>query len=211
MESAGFHDLLRRAQGGDKGAMDRLLVLLRPYLERTARNSLEGNDAAGSVSDLVQESWVRAWGRLRQFGGGASDPETLAMFRAWTARIVRNVCLQARRNSQRRKRSPLGRLVRLRGAGSGGRSGSTRTADPAASDSTPSSVVRREEETAQIRAALESLSDLEEKSVVRLRFFESLPLREIAKRLELSYDQVRDRFHKGMEHLGNEMRRRFKP
>ncbi len=190
--------------------MDRLLALLRPYLERTAQASLDGDEAAGSASDLVQESWLRAWGNLRQFGGGASDAETLAMFRAWAARIVRNVCLQARRNSRRRKRSPLGKLVRLRGGGSGGRSGSTRAVDPAASGSTPSSAVRRDEETDQIRAALESLSDIEERDVVRLRFFESLPLREIAKRLNLTYDQVRDRFHKGMEHLGIEMRRRFK-
>ncbi len=37
MASEGFNDLVRRAQDGDRAAMDRVLETLRPHLEHLAR------------------------------------------------------------------------------------------------------------------------------------------------------------------------------
>jgi RNA polymerase sigma-70 factor, ECF subfamily len=208
MEVGGFQDLLRRARDGDPAAVDRLLVLVRPHLERVSRSCRGGDGAAQSVSDLVQESWMRAWGRLDQFAGGRDDAESLAMFRGWASRIARNVCLQTRRNSRRKKRlCPRGRLVRLGGGGSEARWGSSAGRHPAALGSTPSAGVAREEEARGVRRALDGLPDPDVREVVRLRFFEGLSLAEIAPRLGLSYDQARDRFHRGMARLGAEIRR----
>ena len=97
--------------------------------------------------------------------------------------------------------------MRLRAAASAAPSRSSGGVDPAASGSSPSAGARRKEEAAAVRAALARLSDAEEREVVRLRFFESLSFREVAARLGLTYDQVRERFHVGMQRLEKEMRR----
>jgi RNA polymerase sigma factor (sigma-70 family) len=211
MEIPGFQELLERARGGDREAMERVLVLVRPHLERIARDYADPDNTMESASDIVQESWFRAWDRLAQFHGGEDDAETLAMFRAWTSQIVRNCGLKSRRKRRTLKRAaPRGRVARIAGsetrsdAGRGGGAGGV--VDPAAATKTPSARLRGEEEAARVRAALDALADSSEREIVRLRFFEGLSLRQIADRLKLSYDQVRDRFHKGMERIGRSLR-----
>jgi RNA polymerase sigma factor (sigma-70 family) len=208
MEIPGFQELLERARAGDRDAMERLLVLVRPHLERTAREYADPDNTTESASDIVQESWFRAWDRLAQFHGGEDDAETLAMFRAWIAQIARNCGLKSRRRRRTLKRAaPRGKVARIAssenpsdlGHGGGG-------VDPVAATKTPSARLRGEEEAERVRAALDALADSSEREIVRLRFFEGLSLRQICERLELSYDQVRDRFHKGMERIGRVLR-----
>lgn len=83
MEAQGFRDLVRQAQAGDQQALDRLLSVVRPYLERLAQRYADPAWPSESVSDLVQEAWVRAWRKLDQFRGAADDEQTRAAFLAW--------------------------------------------------------------------------------------------------------------------------------
>lgn len=80
MPPGGFHDLVRRAQAGDRQAMERLLELVRPHLENLAGGYADPAEPAESTSDLVQSVLVRAWQNIEQFRGGAGDDETFAMF-----------------------------------------------------------------------------------------------------------------------------------
>jgi DNA-directed RNA polymerase specialized sigma24 family protein len=69
----GFHDLLNRARSGDSAATDELLALIRPWVEQLARSHGRQFGLHESVSDLVQEAWLRAWQKLDQFQGAADE------------------------------------------------------------------------------------------------------------------------------------------
>src|SRR5205823_6394028 len=73
--------------------------------------------------------------------------------------------------------------------------------DPAASDPTPSANVQADEQARLIRAALERIPDTTDREMVRLCFFEGLSLRQIAERLNLTYDEVRERYHSSLRLL----------
>src|SRR5271165_2323644 len=94
----GFHDLLARARSGDRAATDELLALIHPWLEQIARNHAHPHNPDGSVSDLVQEAWLRAWQKLDQFQGADDEAQAVAMFRAWLGRIVARLGLNAARD-----------------------------------------------------------------------------------------------------------------
>ena len=100
----GFHELLARARAEDRAATDELLALVRPWLEQMARSHAPD----GGVSDLVQEAWLRAWQKFDQFQGADDEAQALAMFRAWLARIVTRLGLNAARDGGARQRTAPG-------------------------------------------------------------------------------------------------------
>ena len=203
-DRSGFEALLRKAQGGDHSDMRELLEFVRPHLQRVAMKYVDDRDAAETVSDLVQESWVLAWDRLDQFVGAETDEDTWTMFLAWSARIVRNAGLQAMRYRGRQKRQAPGDRVRLRTGGESTLAGGG--IEPRSPDPTASAVARDKEQALQVREALDSIDDVVVKEVVRLCFFDGLSYREIAEVLDLTYDQVRDRFHRGMVKIRSRLR-----
>jgi RNA polymerase sigma factor (sigma-70 family) len=196
----GFTDLLRDAQGGSRDAMDRLLAIIRPELERLAEGYADPRRAAESTQDVVQEAWVRAWQKLDQFRGADTSEETQAMFRAWVAQILHRVGL----NAQRAWRAPMRRprnaaIVRI--AGPAGDSG----VEPPADSPTPSALVRADEESVRVREALSRMADETDRRIVTARFFDGLSLREVARRLDLPYEKVRRRFEAAMRDLERDL------
>jgi RNA polymerase sigma factor (sigma-70 family) len=189
----GFHDLLARAQSGDHAATDELLILIRPWLEQLARDHAGPPQPNGSVSDLVQEAWLRAWQKLDQFHGAADEAQSLAMFRAWLARIVWRLGLNAARDAGAQQRTPPGKLLRLDGVRAA--DDSLPVLDPSASGATPSANVRAAEQTRLVQEALSKLSDPLDRDIIRLRFFEGLSLRQVAHQLECNHETVRQRYH----------------
>ncbi len=207
MASEEFEDIVRRAQAGDRPALDRLLETLRPQMERIAREYSDPAYAAESVSDLIQEAQLRAWQRVAQFRGGANGSQTEPMFQAWIAQIVRTVALNAieARNRQRR-RPPGGGLQRLDGGSDTSGAGAR---EPPASESTPSAQARKGEEVQILQEALSRLPDESGREIVRLRVLEEIPFQEIAGRLKLTYDQVRERYHATLRKLERHLRGRL--
>lgn len=195
MQPMGIHDLLKQARAGDRQALDELLLLVRPWLERTARGFAEPDRPDASVSDLVQQAWLRAWQKLDQFRGGADEGQTLALLQAWLGQIVRRLGLNARRDQRAERRRPPGGLASLDGA----------ALDPPADGSRPSANVRAEEQARLIGQALARLEDAEDGEIVRLRFFEGLSLRQIAARLGRNHETVRQRFQAVMKRLEREL------
>jgi RNA polymerase sigma-70 factor (ECF subfamily) len=192
----GFHDLLARARAGDRAATDELLALVRPWLEQVARNHAPPPGPDGSTSDIVQEAWLRAWQKLDQFQGAGDEVQALAMFRAWLARIVSRVGLNAVRDAAAAQRSPPGGLLRLDGV-----DGAAPAEEP-----TPSANVQAEERARLVGEALDRIADPLDRDMVRLRFFEGLSLRQVAERLGCNHETVRQRYHDLMRRLEGELR-----
>ena len=198
-----FQELIVRARSGEREAMDSLLAVLRPHLEMLAREYADPGRAEGSAADLVQEAWLRAWQKLDQFQGGASDEETLAKFRVWVEQIVHRLGLNARRDRNAQRRRPQGRaIVHLSSAGGSSR---PRGASPPAAGPTPSANVRQDEEAELVRTALARLPEPLDREILRLRVFEGVSLRQIAERLEISYDKVRERYKVSLRILEREL------
>ncbi|HTU92671.1 MAG TPA: sigma-70 family RNA polymerase sigma factor [Gemmataceae bacterium] len=189
----GFHDLLARARDGDRTAIDELMARIRPWIEQMARQALPRPCPDRSVSDLVQEAWLRVWQKLNQFQGAADEAQSVAMFRAWLARIVARLGLNAVRDAGAQQRMPPGKLLPLDGGRAAG--DSLPSLDPSASEPTPSANVRAEERTRLVQEALVRLSDPLDRDIIRLRFFEGLSLRQVAHRLDCNHETVRQRYH----------------
>ena len=197
----GFQDLLQRAQGGDREAMDKVLAMLRPYLEKVARPYVDPVRPLESTSDLVQASCLRAWNKIASFTAEGTDDEIYKWFRGWLAQIVRRQGMDANRDLHRQRRSPAQKVLRLGVPGTGISTTSGGSIQPLAREATPSSNVRAGERAERVRAALAALPDETNAAIVRMYFFERLNLTQIAERLGLPYMSVRDRYWKTMGRL----------
>ena len=80
----------------------------------------------------------------------------------------------------------------------GGRGGGNSPRHPGPS---PSVAVNTSDEARLVHEAMLELPDEVDRSIIELRFFEGLSLREISDRLKLSYDRTRQRYHASMEVL----------
>lgn len=201
MTSEGFQQLAQLARDGDREAMDRVLDMLRPYLHDIAHTYADPARPAASTTDLVQESCLQAWNHIGKFRGGENDEATFAMFRAWIGQIVRRAGLGARRSLAAKKRNPGKRPIRLDARGPEGETTAAGAGDVPGRGPTPSSIVRGTEEGDRVREALTELPDELGAAIVRLHYFDELPLSEIAERLDLDYDHVRHRFRTAMRAL----------
>lgn len=89
------HDLVTRAQAGDRKAFASLIAVA----DHKARRSVQRICSGAETDDVLQEAWIKAWLRLHQFRGASR-------FTTWFCRIAINCALDAvRRENSRRERS----------------------------------------------------------------------------------------------------------
>jgi len=199
-----IHDLVHRASAGDAAAIERLLELVRPHLEQVADRFIDRHHPSRSAQDLVQDAWIQAWQKLDQFHGTDQNGEQmLAMFRVWVGRILIRLGLNSARDRRARRRHPGGRLVRLDSRDPAQSSGNG--LEPPADILPPSAIARANEQARLIQEAMARCLGAEEREIVRLKFFDGLTLGQIAERLNLTYDQVRERHRAGMRRLEREL------
>lgn len=89
MTGTGEKELIQRAVGGDIAAFEELIVAERARLYSFALGMAGGNHA--DASDVLQESFVKAFVNIRRFRGDSA-------FGTWLWRIVRNEFLNYRKN-----------------------------------------------------------------------------------------------------------------
>jgi RNA polymerase sigma-70 factor, ECF subfamily len=89
-------DLIARAQKGDVGAYNRLVLHYQDIVYNVAYRIM--NDPA-SADDATQEAFISAYKAIRQFRGGN--------FKSWLLRIVTNSCYDELRRRKRRPQSSL--------------------------------------------------------------------------------------------------------
>jgi RNA polymerase sigma factor (sigma-70 family) len=194
--------LIDRAKAGDEDAWRRLHDLAQPFLLRQAQRRLGPGWPHRSASDLVADTWLRAWQRLADFRGGPDDAQTGALFRSWLTRIVHTVHANGVRHDRADFRAPPAGIISLDAAGTG------ESADPGrdlpADDPSPGHWLRQDEEKARIAATLAKLDPCD-RAVVELHIFQDWTLGRVADHLGLTYDQVRYRLHGALDRLGQEL------
>ncbi len=88
--------LLAAAQRGDLPAFNQIILHYQSLAYNVAYRILGDADAA---EDVTQESFIKAFQRLKQYRGGS--------FKAWLLRIITNTCYDALRAHKRRPTSSL--------------------------------------------------------------------------------------------------------
>lgn len=201
MTQVGFRQLLLRAQAGDACSFSELCEVVRGDLEQHARGYMRQQNPEASASDLVQKTLLRAWQKLHQFQCAMDDEQALLQFRAWTNRILNRLGLNTVREREALRRKPAAQLLRLNQHGY-----AAEKIHPAASDPSPSACAGAVEEALSLRKALDKADGTLDHVIIRLRFYEGLSLRQIAQRLELSNDKVREHYHRALRHLQRELK-----
>jgi RNA polymerase sigma factor (sigma-70 family) len=182
--------------------MDRLLAAARPFLLAIAYEYADPIRASQSASDLVQEAELRAWKKLEQFCGGDTDEDTLALFYAWVAQILKRLGVDAvRHHSTQRRKAPRGGVLRLGERPGRHETGSTGGNYPPSKEPTPSAKLLTTERSRLVREALEEIPDPSTREIVRLRFFSDMSLRQISEKLGIGYETTKDRYRRGMDRL----------
>ena len=139
-----------------------------------------------TAEDLTQEVFVRIFDRRRSF-----DPSH--RFSSWLWRIALNLCYDELRRLQRRHEFSLDADD---DTGEGTRTVRLEVIDP----STPHARVQQQEEAELVRAALLQLPEIY-RTVLVLRHYENLKLREIAEVLEIPDGTVNSRMAEGLARL----------
>jgi RNA polymerase sigma factor (sigma-70 family) len=177
-----------------------LFALALPYVERVLHNPARAVRPEESVRDRVQDVCLRVLKKLDQFQGAQlapDDEQAWALFCGWVRQIIHSVDVNARRDAEKVPRQMPDAADSTSQPG---------VADPLAPGPTPSSIVRASERARRVLDALDKLPDLEGREIVRLRYFEGLSLKQIAARMGLSYDIVRDRYRVSMQRLRRELK-----
>jgi RNA polymerase sigma factor (sigma-70 family) len=199
----GIQELLERARTGDLQAWDSLHTSLQPYLLRQAQNLLGPDWPERSVSDLMQDTWLRAMKKFNQFASGPDDLQTAALLRAWLKKIMRSLHINLIRDTATVKRRPQSPLVSLNVPAFSGSSNGF-AYDVPGRDLTASKTLSQSEEQARVRSALAGLPELE-REIIRLHVLDNVPMPEIATRLSLTYETVRYRKNEALRLLGEEL------
>lgn len=180
--------LAASAAGGDAVAFEVIVRRHNRLLFRTARGIVPDDAEA---QDVVQETWLRAFGKLQTFRGEAA-------LGTWLARIAINIAL----SSQRGK----GRLVPFEDNAAMEHAMELPDHQPAADR--PDASAERGEMRALLQASIEGLPPIY-RSVFMLRAVEDLSVEEAAFCLEVSTDVVKTRFLRARALLREELASRI--
>jgi RNA polymerase sigma-70 factor (ECF subfamily) len=188
--AAEYEPLVRAAAGGDRQAMERLLMRAQ---EVAYRFSLLVCGHAEDAEDVMQEALIKTY----RYVGRIGRPEA---FRTWLYRTVTNAC----RMKRRRRVGEPAHVMSLE-AGQEGAGGARGPIDVADAAKPPDEVAINKWLGARLRRALASLPP-QYRYVVLLREIEGLSTKEVAKVTGMSTDNVKTRLHRARvllrEHLG---------
>jgi RNA polymerase sigma-70 factor (ECF subfamily) len=166
---------LARAQTGDDEAFSYLVEAYQVPVYNLCYRML-GN--AGDAEDAAQESFFRAYKAIKRY-----DPSR--KFSTWLLTIASNYCI----DQHRRRRLPTFSIEE------------TPTQDfPDRTAISPDNLLVRNEQQAQVRKLLESLSSVDRAAVV-LRYWYDYSYEEIASALSLSVSAVKSRLHRARRDL----------
>jgi RNA polymerase sigma-70 factor (ECF subfamily) len=172
--------LLDRLDRGDKSVVERLLAHHRDYVKRVV--DLRMDDAFRArvdPSDVVQETQMVVMNRIDEY-----LRRRPTSFRVWLRRETMEKLTDVRRQHLAQKRS-VKRDLRLSDA-------SSRSIAQQLFGASPSRLLQRKELAAQVRDAIESLSEID-REVIMLRHIEGLTNVEVAEVLNIEPTAVRQR------------------
>ena len=166
--------LIRRAQQGDNGAFEELLLL---HQKKVYNLCLRMSANADDALDLSQEAFLRAWRALGQYQCEAS-------FSTWLFRLTSNICIDFLRRKKRRQETSLTESYEDSDEG----------AELSVPDTQPSpeQQAMTNETRIELVRAMEQLSP-EHREILQLRVIEGLAYEEIAEILDIRVGTVKSR------------------
>jgi RNA polymerase sigma factor (sigma-70 family) len=179
-----INEQIRRAREHDPDAWARLWEAFGPTLLKMAQRLLGPRWPEKSVSDLIQTTWLRAFLGIEDFRGGTNDEQTVVLFRAWLAIILRRVWSNETRYDRTRRA--------LRGSPPPAETEVTGPDQPASVE------FMRAELEAQVREAMAKLGAAE-REVLGLHLVEGLSDPAIAGRLGITLHQARYRREQALQ------------
>lgn len=175
MEPSAEHQLIRRAQAGDRQAFAELVGLYWPRINRWLFGLTRNTHAA---EDLTQDVFLKAWSALGTLKGDGG-------FRAWLFRIAHNGLIDSQRGPRARATRPLPATLTAREPG-------------------PVATVLSQESQTLVHDACTRLPPLL-RAAFLLRTQEELSFAEIAQVLDASAETVRWRVFKARQLLLHEL------
>ena len=173
------HDLVQEARAGSRAATE---LLMRRHERRVYRLCLGITRNVEDALDLTQEALLRAFSKLGSFEGKGS-------FQGWLLQVTNRVCLNWLRHRSRRPETE--ELTELN--------------EPAGAASQETDLSQRET-WEWLRFELTRLND-RERLALCLRYFEQLPIREVAAVLDCSVGTAKNllfrTIHKLRQHMGS--------
>lgn len=189
---AEFCRLVLDAQGGDRPAIERLMLMYRSTVSSETNKFVGSLKSDVSVQDLEQETWIRVWSRLPGFTGAEDEDTCKKMFASWLKTTTRRVALGIIEAGQAQKR--------------GGETQALTLEEPVRdTNKSPSSVARSDERRTQLLDALKEIDGEDAADLVRLHYLEGLPVAEVAERMGLTENQVRYRIKLALKSLGQRL------
>jgi RNA polymerase sigma-70 factor (ECF subfamily) len=193
LNSLETEELLRLAAGGDNGAMDRLLERHRGRLRQMVAARLDRRMAARvDPSDVVQNALGEASGRLAGFVRERPVP-----FYVWMRRLtllhlnwLHRFHLGSRKRCAARDRDLETRPP--------AESSIVASEGLAVTTTSPSQNAIRDEECQRVRAVLAQM-ERPDRTILELRYFERLPLAEIAELLAIGPSAVKMRHRRALK------------
>ncbi|MCG3172020.1 MAG: hypothetical protein GMKNLPBB_00165 [Myxococcota bacterium] len=162
------NELIRRAQSGDKAAMEQVVAGLMPVVYRYGMLLCRNPDDA---DDIVQDTLFSVTRHLKEFEGRSA-------LSSWVFLLARTACNRKRRGLKNRPALDADSIP-----------------EPASGDPTPEDQAELGEAVSRLRAALESLDD-DQREVLVLRDVEGLTAPETAAALGISVEAVKSRLHR---------------
>lgn len=188
-------DFLELAKTGDKDAVGRLLELYRGHLLRIVQFRISPQIARGvDASDVIQEAFTEINQRLPEYLRDQEVP-----FFVWARFIVLQRLAMTHRQHVEVKTRAVGREAHrdqlLLNASSESMAGIL-----AASMTSPSQAMARDETVSLLHTALDALAD-KDREIIALRHFEQLNNSEAAEVLGISNTAACNRYVRGLERL----------
>lgn len=183
--------LVARAQGGDNGAFDELVIAYQDRIFNLVTRMVGDHDEA---CDLVQEAFVKAFRALSSF-------RLDARFSTWLYRIAINGCYSRhRRRAVRTRHAPVSLDAPAKGKDE------EASREPADHRHGPAQSIARTETIALVQAAIGEL-DPEFRTVVLLRELEGYSYEDISAILGCPIGTVRSRLHRARAELAIRLKR----
>jgi RNA polymerase sigma-70 factor, ECF subfamily len=192
--------LVAAAVAGDRVALERLLLAHYDQLARRVAARLPARlQATQAVEDILQITFSQAFCDIGRF-----QPRSDASFGNWLARIAENRLLDAIKQHDAPKRG--GDLRRVADAGRDESRILSLWDWIAVNDTSPSSVIAREEALHALNVALAALPP-DQREAIRLKHLEGKSVEETAAAMGRTPDAVRGLIHRGKQQIQEAMGR----
>ena len=195
-EPPNFRELVNRVLKGDREALAELFLFYRPRLWRIVHFRMHPRlQGRVDADDVLQDAWLKAESRIKYFLSDASRSCFI-----WFRMIVTQALIELHRRHLGAEKRSANRERSIHAHWDSDSTSTCLTFHLLGNFSSPSSVVMRAEQSRQLDAALQTLSELD-REILALRHFEELTNQEASLVLGLTEQAASARYVRALRRL----------